>query len=91
MTKCSISLLRNVPGIISLLTKSSHSQPCSKYIVHDMCVYVWSVCVCVCVCVCVWGGGGGEGMGSCLLTNRNLDFAYSKANNEMKVGQQDSG
>ena len=27
----------------------------------------------------------------CLLSNRNLDFAYFKANNEMKVGQQDSG
>ena len=51
MTKCSISLLCNLPGIISLLTKSSHSQFCSKCIVHDVCVYVY-------VYVCVGGGGG---------------------------------
>ena len=30
---------------------------------------------CVCVCVCV--GGGGE-MGSCLVTNRNLDVHILK-------------
>ena len=58
MTTCSISLLCNLPGIISLLTKSSHSQDCSKCIVHDVYVYV-----CVCVCVCGVGGGVGGGGG----------------------------
>ena len=76
MTKCSISLLCNLPGIVSLLTKSSHSQHCCKYIVRDVCVcvcvcvecvecvcvFVWSVCVCgVCVYVYVCVLGGGGG------------------------------